>query len=66
MDFEKVYPSDMKKMVKWLDSLKKHNVEIKLTEIPEETAEPVEEEVNEEVVAEKTPKKKTARKKKSE
>ena len=48
MDFEKVYPSDMKKMVKWFDSLKKHNVEIKLTEIPEETAEPVEEEVKEE------------------
>src|SRR4030095_13603692 len=57
MDFEKVYPSDMKKMVKWFDSLKKHNVEIKLTEIPEETAEPepVEEEVKEEPA--KTPEK---------
>ena len=65
MDFEKVYPSDMKKMVKWFDSLKKHNVEIKLTELPEETPEPVEEEVKEEAVAEKAPKKKTARKKKS-
>ena len=66
MDFEKVYPSDMKKMVKWFDSLKKHKVEIKLTELAEETAEPVEEEVKEEAVAEKTPKKKTTRKKKSE
>ncbi len=75
MDFEKVYPSDMKKMVKWFEALKKHNVEIKLTEIPEETEEPapVEEEVKEEPVAEKTAKparsegvKKTTRKKKSE
>jgi hypothetical protein len=66
MDFEKVYPSDMKKMVKWFDSLKKHNVEIKLTEIPEETTESVEEEVKEEAVAEEAPKKKTTRKKKSE
>ena len=65
MDFERVYPSDMKKMVKWFDSLKKHKVEIKLTEIPEETAEPVEE-VKEEPVAEETPKKKTIRRKKSE
>ena len=65
MDFEKVYPSDMKKMVKWFDSLKKHNVEIKLSELPEETEEPVEE-VKEEPVAEEKPKKKRATKKKSE
>ena len=65
MDFEKVYPSDMKKMVKWFEALKKHNVEIKLTEATEETAEPVEE-VKEEKVAEEKPKKKTTRKKKSE
>ncbi|MEP6673510.1 MAG: DUF5606 domain-containing protein [Ferruginibacter sp.] len=32
MDFERVYSSDMKKMVKWLDTLNKHNVEIKLSE----------------------------------
>jgi hypothetical protein len=25
MDFERVYSSDMKKMVKWFESLKKHN-----------------------------------------
>ena len=69
MDFEKVYPSDMKKMVKWFDSLKKHKVEIKLSEIPEDTAEPepVEVEVQEEpATSEKAPKKKTTRKKKSE
>jgi len=64
MDFERVYPSDMKKMVKWFESLKKHNIEIKLTETPEETAEPVEE-VKEEAVEEEKPKK-TTRKKKSE
>lgn len=39
MDFERVYASDMKKMVKWFDILKKNNVEIKLSE-PEETEEP--------------------------
>jgi hypothetical protein len=64
MDFERVYPSDMKKMIKWFDVLKKHKVEIKLSEIPEETAEPVEE-LKEEPVAEEQPKKKTTRKKKS-
>ena len=62
MDFERVYSSDMKKMVKWFDSLKKHNVEIKLTELPEETEETVEE-VKEEIVAEEKPKKKTMKKK---
>ncbi|MGQ0738361.1 MAG: DUF5606 family protein, partial [Bacteroidota bacterium] len=36
MDFERVYPSDMKKMVKWFDVLKKNNIEIKLAEVPEE------------------------------
>lgn len=36
MDFERVYVSDMKKMVKWFDVLKKNNVEIKLSEQPEE------------------------------
>lgn len=64
MDFERVYASDMKKMVKWFDQLKNNNIEIKLSEIPEE--EPVEEVVKEEPVAEETPKKKTTRKKKAE
>jgi hypothetical protein len=62
MDFERVYSSDMKKMVKWFESLKKHNVEIKLTELPEETEEVVEE-VKEEPVAEEKPKKRAAKKK---
>lgn len=39
MDFERVYSSDMKKMVKWFAALKKHDVEIKLSEIPEEEPE---------------------------
>ena len=62
MDFERVYSSDMKKMVKWFESLKKHNIEIKLTEPPEETEEAVEE-VKEEPVAEAKPKKRAAKKK---
>lgn len=32
MDFERVYASDMKKMVKWYDILEKAGIEIKLTE----------------------------------
>ena len=35
MDFERVYNSDMKKMVKWFDLLTTNNVEIKLSENPE-------------------------------
>jgi len=48
MDFERVYPSDMKKMVKWFSILKAANVEIKLTEIPEEEPAETAEEVREE------------------
>ncbi len=29
MDFERVYNSDMKKMVRWYSVIKKHNIEIK-------------------------------------
>jgi hypothetical protein len=47
MDFEKVYKSDMKKMIKWFDELKKNNIEIKLSE-------PVEEQAVEETVEEET------------
>ena len=36
MDFERVYASDMKKMVKWFDVLTKANIEIKLSEHSEE------------------------------
>jgi FtsZ-interacting cell division protein ZipA len=44
LDFERVYSSDMKKMVKWYEVLKNNGVEIKLSE-PEPEAEeaPVEE-----------------------
>jgi type IV secretory pathway VirB10-like protein len=36
LDFDRVYSSDMKKMVKWFGVLKSNNVEIKLREITEE------------------------------
>lgn len=62
MDFDRVYSSDMKKMVKWFESLKTHKVEIKLSELPEEAEEPVEE-VKEEPVAEEKPKKRATKKK---
>ncbi len=35
MDFDRVYNSDMKKMIKWFDLLTTNNVEIKLSENPE-------------------------------
>jgi Domain of unknown function (DUF5606) len=66
MDFERVYPSDMKKMVKWYEQLKKHNIEIKLTELPEEPVEETTEEVKEPEPVAEEPKKKATRKKKAE
>jgi len=49
MDFERVYPSDMKKMVKWFEALKYHKIEIKLSEpVEEEPMEEIEEEIKEE------------------
>jgi len=48
IDFERVYNSDMKKMVKWFSVLKANNIEIKLSE-----PEPEEEEVE---VVEEAPK----------
>lgn len=36
LDFERVYASDLKKMVKWFIVLKNNNVEIKLSEAPPE------------------------------
>jgi hypothetical protein len=72
MDFERVYTSDMKKMVKWFEILKKNNVEIKLSEQPEENEEPIVEDVKEQP-KEETPipatsegAKKVTRKKKAE
>ncbi|MBL7768858.1 MAG: DUF5606 domain-containing protein [Flavipsychrobacter sp.] len=44
MDFERVYASDMKKMVKWFEIIDKNNIEFKLSESPE-AVEEVEEEV---------------------
>ena len=38
LDFERVYSSDLKKMVKWLEVLKKNDVEIKLSEPSEAEA----------------------------
>lgn len=61
MDFDRVYASDMKKMVKWFAILKAANVEIKLSEIPEEEEEVVE--AAPESVAEEKPVKKTRAKK---
>ena len=43
MDFERVYASDMKKMVKWYDILEKAAIEIKLTEHAEGEEEATEE-----------------------
>ncbi|HMP95094.1 MAG TPA: hypothetical protein PKD90_19595, partial [Phnomibacter sp.] len=39
MDFERVYNSDMKKMVKWFDLLQAAGVEIKLSQPAEEEEE---------------------------
>mgnify|MGYP003543817426 FL=1 len=64
MDFERVYASDMKKMVKWFDVLKKNDVEIVLSEIPEEEEE--EEEEDEKVKKEKPAKKAKAKKETAE
>ena len=36
MDFERVYASDMKKMIKWFSILTKNDIEIKLSEEPAE------------------------------
>ena len=70
MDFDRVYPSDMKKMVKWYASLKKNEIEIKLSEPPEEEKENgVPDQVSpaaEATGTEEKPKKKTTRKKKTE
>ena len=67
LDFERVYASDLKKMVKWFEILKKKNVEIKLTEPPveEEPEEIVEEEPKKEKPAKKEKAAKPAKKKAS-
>ncbi len=35
MDFDRVYSSDMKKMVRWFGVIKTHQIKLKLTEVPE-------------------------------
>ncbi len=68
LDFDRVYASDLKKMVKWFSILKANDVEFKLREVEEE--EPVADEVISEpiveqpVAAEPVAKKKAAAKKK--
>ena len=68
IDFERVYSSDLKKMIKWYEVLKKNDIEIKLSE-PEPEPEPVAETVSEEpepirkTKKEKTPRKKPQKKK---
>lgn len=66
MDFERVYGSDMKKMVKWFGVLKAANVELKLSvaEAPEAAEEPVAEPAAE-VAEAPAPAKKSTRKKKA-
>ena len=77
MDFERVYNSDMKKMVKWFNVLQANNIELKLSHVDEEETEGVEEEAVEDaapndapVTAEETTEtaapKKGGRKKKTE
>ena len=46
LDFDRVYASDLKKMIKWFSVLKANNIEIKLTE-PEPEAETGVEEIQE-------------------
>lgn len=60
LDFERVYTSDMKKMVKWYSIISAKGIEIKLTEVAEEEEEAVAETVVEEEVK---PAKKAAKKK---
>jgi septum formation inhibitor MinC len=60
MDFDRVYASDMKKIIKWFEVLKKHNIEIKLTETEDE------EKVENEIEAEVEEKPKAAKKEKKQ
>lgn len=55
MDFDRVYASDMKKMIKWFDVLSKNNIEIKLSE---EAPEDEEDEINEKPDPNKQPEEK--------
>ena len=61
LDFERVYTSDLKKMLRWFDILQKNNVEIKLSELPDEETEEAAAEAT--PVAEEPEEKKPAKKK---
>jgi hypothetical protein len=63
IDFDRVYNSDLKKMVKWFDVLQHNKVELKLSEPPAEEEETEEAMVAEEPKEKKAPAKKTAKKK---
>jgi hypothetical protein len=65
LDFERVYHSDMKKMVRWYNILKENGVEIKLPEYTEDEGSEEEAAAAEPVVEEAKPAKK-ARAKKSD
>ena len=62
LDFDRVYASDLKKMVKWYSVLSKNKVEIKLSEPAEETAEEEVAETKEEKPAKKEASPKTEKK----
>jgi hypothetical protein len=70
LDFDRVYSSDLKKMIKWFSVLKSNDIEFKLSELPaEEEQKPVEEVKEEKVVAEEPaakPKKAAVKKPKEE
>ncbi|MCU0334492.1 MAG: DUF5606 domain-containing protein [Chitinophagaceae bacterium] len=65
MDFERVYSSDMKKMVKWFGVLKSKGVALQLTELPAEEA-PATEAAAEPAAEAEAPAKKTRKKKTTE
>lgn len=65
LDFDRVYNSDMKKMIKWFGVLKANDIEIKLSEAPVEE-ESTEEAVEAEAAPEAEEKPKKAAKKKEE
>ncbi len=65
IDFDRVYNSDLKKMIKWYEVLKKNNIEIKLSE-PEQEAETDTETMEEKETVKETKKKEVVKPAKSE
>lgn len=66
IDFERVYPSDLKKMVKWYDILAKNNIEVKVPELVAEEEPQMPYVKEKEEPKEEKPKKKEAPKAKAE